>query len=79
MERIEALMKYIPQPDELEAVKSYEGEVSLLGPSEQYFRAILPIPNYEAKLDAMMFKQQVLKQSFAYNISHLIILIDSVF
>ena len=56
-------MKYVPEREEVEAIKAFTGDVELLGPAEKYFIAVLPIPDLEEKLNAMTFKLEV-KYSF---------------
>jgi len=55
-ERIESLVKYVPEREEIETIKAFDGDVNLLGPAEKYFIAVLPIPDLEAKFNAMTFK-----------------------
>jgi len=37
LEGLEALLKYAPEPEEIETLKNYTGDMAMLGPSEKFF------------------------------------------
>jgi hypothetical protein len=55
-ENIKALKDLAPTADELEAVKNFQGDVNLLGPTEQFYREIIDIPRLDQRLGTWLFK-----------------------
>ncbi|CAK4617136.1 hypothetical protein AeMF1_012017 [Aphanomyces euteiches] len=62
LERIQSLAAMVPTGDEMELVKTYEGDVALLGETEKFFLAISDVPRLAERLKAMesscMFSQR---------------------
>ncbi|XP_062187170.1 formin-like protein 11 [Phragmites australis] len=70
-ELIHTLLRWTPSSDEELRLRLYTGELSQLGPAEQFLRAIIDIPYVFQRLDALLFMANLpeeassLKQSFA--------------
>jgi hypothetical protein len=58
LENLEALLKYAPEPEEIEALRGYTGDVEVLGAAEKFFMMLISIPNLPAKLSASIFKKE---------------------
>jgi hypothetical protein len=56
VEQVKALKDMAPTPDEIEAIKTYEGEYEMLGPTEQFFTKIIGINRFEHRMNVWMFK-----------------------
>lgn len=50
LEQAKALLKDGPQPDEVEVLQSYDGDETLLGKPERFFREILLVPRLHERL-----------------------------
>jgi hypothetical protein len=68
---IQTLIRWIPSSDEELRLRLYTGELSQLGPAEQFLKAIIDIPYIYQRLDALLFMSTLpeeasgVKQSFA--------------
>ncbi|KAK8460575.1 hypothetical protein SEVIR_2G353700v4 [Setaria viridis] len=68
---IDTLLKWIPSNDEELRLRLYTGELTQLGPAEQFLKAIIDIPYVFQRLDALLFMSNLpeeasnVKQSFA--------------
>ncbi|CAO1941717.1 unnamed protein product [Urochloa humidicola] len=68
---IDTLLKWIPSNDEELRLRLYTGELTQLGPAEQFLKAIIDIPYIFQRLDALLFMSNLpeeassVKQSFA--------------
>ena len=64
-------MKWIPSSDEELRLRLYTGELTQLGPAEQFLKAIIDIPYVFQRLDALLFMSNLpeeasnVRQSFA--------------
>ncbi|KAK0178259.1 hypothetical protein PV328_002226 [Microctonus aethiopoides] len=65
-EKLRGLLKILPEIDELEMLKSFDGEKSKLGNAEKFFLQLIQVPNYKLRIECML-----LKEEFAANISYL--------
>jgi hypothetical protein len=72
LETLQIMVLYIPQPEEMEMLKEYKGDVTAnLGKAERYFLTIMDIQQLEAKLTAWEFqrsfesKMAVIKESLS--------------
>ncbi|EFA84011.1 actin binding protein [Heterostelium album PN500] len=50
------LLQFVPSKEDIDALKDFQGDVTLLGAAEQYMLQIMNIPKLEAKLKAHLFK-----------------------
>lgn len=68
---IDTLLKWTPNNDEELRLRLYTGELSQLGPAEQFLKAIIDIPYIFQRLDALLFMSNLpeeasnVKYSFA--------------
>lgn len=56
-ERLQQLIKWLPQPDEIEAIQNFEGPVGQLGVVEKYFMTIMGIPRLRNRLETWAYAQ----------------------
>lgn len=54
IEKLQALIRFAPEHEELNLIRSYEGDINILGDAERYFHAILDIPRYTNRLQALL-------------------------
>lgn len=59
VENLKSLKQYVPTDDEINLLKSYDGDIELLGTVEKYFMAVMEIPNLSTRLECMIFKRRV--------------------
>lgn len=57
-EKLQALSKIAPEPDELDAVKDFPGAKESLGAPEQFFLAVKDIPRMKGRLELFLFSKQ---------------------
>ncbi|XP_076666241.1 FH2 domain-containing protein formin 3 isoform X2 [Andrena cerasifolii] len=65
-EKLRGLLKILPEVDELEMLKSFDGDKSKLGNAEKFFLQLVQVPNYKLRIECML-----LKEEFAANMSYL--------
>ncbi|EGF84247.1 hypothetical protein BATDEDRAFT_34176 [Batrachochytrium dendrobatidis JAM81] len=58
IDQLSKLCKYAPKEDELDILKSYEGDLSELGDAETYFIALMDIPRIEMRMNSMIFRRR---------------------
>ncbi len=58
IEKVSSILKWLPTPEELEAISAYDGPASSLGNVEKYFAVIGQIPRVERRLEIFQFKLQ---------------------
>ncbi|XP_045813545.1 formin-like protein 13 [Trifolium pratense] len=57
-DQVENLIKFCPTKEEMELIKSYDGETEKLGRCEQFFVELMKVPRVESKLRVFSFKIQ---------------------
>ncbi|WJX96816.1 hypothetical protein P8452_77970 [Trifolium repens] len=57
-DQVENLIKFCPTKEEMEIIKSYNGEKEKLGRCEQFFMELMKVPRVESKLRVFSFKIQ---------------------
>ncbi|XP_015516525.2 uncharacterized protein LOC107221879 isoform X1 [Neodiprion lecontei] len=65
-EKLRGLLKILPEVDELEMLKCFDGDRSKLGNAEKFFLQLIQVPNYKLRIECML-----LKEEFAANMSYL--------
>lgn len=65
-EKLKGLMKILPEMDEIEMLKSFDGDKSKLGNAEKFILALVDVSNYKLRVESML-----LKAEFEANISFL--------
>ncbi|XP_058754197.1 formin-like protein 13 isoform X1 [Vicia villosa] len=58
VDQVENLIKFCPTKEEMEIIKSYNGEKEKLGRCEQFFMELMKVPRVESKLRVFLFKIQ---------------------
>lgn len=53
---LKTMKEYVPQPEEIAALKEYTGDKKALGRAEQYMLAVMEVPKLSARLTAMAVK-----------------------
>ncbi|XP_074112850.1 FH2 domain-containing protein formin 3 isoform X1 [Cotesia typhae] len=71
-EKLRGLLKILPEVDELEMLKSFDGDKSKLGNAEKFFLQLIQVPNYKLRIECML-----LKEEFAANMNYLEPSVDS--
>eukprot|EP01132_Coremiostelium_polycephalum_P006035 gene6035-7519_t len=56
IESTQYLLQFVPTKEDIEVLKEYNGDVSLLGAAEQYMLTIMDIPKLEVRLKSHLFK-----------------------
>ncbi|CAH1777295.1 unnamed protein product [Owenia fusiformis] len=57
-EKLRGLLKVLPEPDEVEMLRSFDGDKNKLGSAEKFFLQLLNIPNYKLRIEAMLIKEE---------------------
>ncbi|GAB0094269.1 FH2 domain-containing protein [Sergentomyia squamirostris] len=65
-ERLRGLLKILPEVDELDMLKSFDGDKSRLGNAEKFLLELLKLSNYKLRIECML-----LKEEFAANVGYL--------
>lgn len=65
-EKLRGLLKILPELDELEMLRAFEGDKTKLGNAEKFLLQLIDIPNYKLRIESML-----LKEEFASNMSYL--------
>ncbi|KAI5731933.1 hypothetical protein M8J77_018641 [Diaphorina citri] len=65
-EKLRGLLKILPQLDELEMLRNFDGDKSRLGNAEKFLLQLIQVPNYKLRIESML-----LKEEFATNMSYL--------
>ncbi|XP_075228293.1 uncharacterized protein LOC142328432 isoform X2 [Lycorma delicatula] len=65
-EKLRGLLKILPELDELEMLRTYDGDKSKLGNAEKFLLQLIDIPNYKLRIESML-----LKEEFAANMNYL--------
>ncbi|CAH8312561.1 unnamed protein product [Eruca vesicaria subsp. sativa] len=58
IDQIENLVKFCPTKEEMEVLKNYKGDKTILGKCEQYFLELMKVPRVESKMRVFLFKIQ---------------------
>jgi hypothetical protein len=65
---IDTLLKWIPSNEEELRLRLYTGELSQLGPAEQFLKSIIDIPYIFQRLDALLFMSSLPEETS--NVKH---------
>ncbi|KAH8239970.1 hypothetical protein KR032_009859 [Drosophila birchii] len=65
-ERLRGLLKILPEVDELDMLKGFNGDRGRLGNAEKFLLQLLEVPNYKLRIESML-----LKEEFAANVAYL--------
>ncbi|KAJ8918956.1 hypothetical protein NQ315_016858 [Exocentrus adspersus] len=65
-EKLKGLLKILPEVDELDMLKSFNGDFNKLGNAEKFLIQLTNLPNYKLRIESML-----LKEEFASNMGYL--------
>ncbi|GLH12264.1 Protein diaphanous [Gryllus bimaculatus] len=65
-EKLRGLLKILPEVDELEMLRSFDGDKAKLGNAEKFLLQLIEVPNYKLRIESML-----LKEEFAANMGYL--------
>ncbi|XP_065209614.1 inverted formin-2 isoform X2 [Planococcus citri] len=65
-EKLRGLLKMLPEIDELEMLKAFDGNKTKLANAEKFLLELVEVPNYKLRIESML-----LKEEFASNMSYL--------
>ncbi|KAK9872592.1 hypothetical protein WA026_018723 [Henosepilachna vigintioctopunctata] len=65
-EKLKGLLKILPELDELEMLRSFDGDFRKLGNAEKFLVQLIGLSNYKLRIESML-----LKEEFASNMSYL--------
>lgn len=57
-EKLRGLMKILPEQDEIEMLKSWEGDTKKLGNAEQFVLQLIAVKNYRLRVEGMLLKAE---------------------
>lgn len=63
---MKGLLKILPEVDELDVLKSFDGDKIRLGNAEKFLIQLTQVPNYKLRIESML-----LKEEFTANLSYL--------
>ncbi|KAJ3164400.1 hypothetical protein HK101_000443 [Irineochytrium annulatum] len=58
LERLNTLMQCVPNEEEIDAVRAYDGDVQQLGNAERYVLVVSTVPRLHQRLQSMIFRQK---------------------
>ncbi|XP_063233866.1 uncharacterized protein LOC134537410 [Bacillus rossius redtenbacheri] len=65
-EKLRGLLKILPEVDELEMLRAFDGDRSKLGNAERFLQQLIQVPNYKLRIESML-----LQEEFAANMGYL--------
>ncbi|XP_076352422.1 uncharacterized protein LOC143247809 [Tachypleus tridentatus] len=65
-EKLRGLMKILPEPDEVEMLRGFDGDKQRLGKAEEFLLQLVQLPSYKLRVEGML-----LKEEFAANMNFL--------
>merc|ERR1719412_3382460 len=57
-EKLRGLMKILPEMDEIEMLKSWEGDIKKLGNAERFLLQLIDVKNYRLRVEGMLLKAE---------------------
>ncbi|XP_077984852.1 uncharacterized protein LOC144439438 [Glandiceps talaboti] len=57
-ERLRGLLKLLPETDEIEMLKSFDGDKSKLGNAEQFILMLVGLKSYKLRIEGMLLKEE---------------------
>uniref|UniRef100_A0A1I8NG97 FH2 domain-containing protein n=1 Tax=Musca domestica TaxID=7370 RepID=A0A1I8NG97_MUSDO len=65
-EKLRGLLKILPEVDEIDLLKSFNGDRQRLGRAEKFLLLLMEVPSYKLRIESML-----LKEEFAANVTYL--------
>ncbi|XP_078327272.1 FH2 domain-containing protein 1-like [Crassostrea virginica] len=56
VEKLKGLSKILPQQDEIDLIKTYEGSIDDLDEVEKFYHDLIQVPNYQFQIEALILK-----------------------
>ncbi|XP_072040337.1 LOW QUALITY PROTEIN: uncharacterized protein [Amphiura filiformis] len=72
-EKLKSLLKIMPESDEVDMLRSFDGDFNKLGQAEKFYKMLIEIPFYKLRVDSML-----LKEEFSSDMDFLIPSIESI-
>ncbi|XP_041356965.1 uncharacterized protein LOC121374102 [Gigantopelta aegis] len=57
-EKMKGLQKILPTMDEIELIRSFDGDRERLGNAEKFYMCLLSLPNYKLRINGMLIKEE---------------------
>ncbi|XP_022646402.1 inverted formin-2-like isoform X1 [Varroa destructor] len=57
-ERLRGLLKILPEPEEIELLNNFDGDIAKLGPAEQFLLQLIHIPDYKLRIECQLLKEE---------------------
>ncbi|XP_021704346.1 serine/arginine repetitive matrix protein 2 isoform X3 [Aedes aegypti] len=57
-EKLRGLLKILPEVDELEMLKAFDGDINRLGNAEKFLLQLIQVPNYKLRIESMLLKEE---------------------
>uniref|UniRef100_A0A182QQ11 FH2 domain-containing protein n=1 Tax=Anopheles farauti TaxID=69004 RepID=A0A182QQ11_9DIPT len=57
-EKLRGLLKLLPEVDELEMLRAFDGDNSRLGNAEKFLLQLVQVPNYKLRIESMLLKEE---------------------
>merc|ERR1719297_690280 len=57
-EKLRGLMKILPEQDEIEMLKSWDGDIKKLGNAERFILQLIAVKNYRLRVESMLLKAE---------------------
>ncbi|XP_018014866.1 uncharacterized protein LOC108671794 isoform X3 [Hyalella azteca] len=57
-EKLRNLLKLLPSPDEAEMLRNFDGPCNKLGKAEQFLIALMKLPQYKLRIEALLLKEE---------------------
>lgn len=59
IERLVGLQKILPQPEDVEVIKAYDGSPDALGGAERFYHCLLQLSAYDVRINIMIMKSEL--------------------
>ncbi|XP_055934195.1 inverted formin-2-like isoform X1 [Argiope bruennichi] len=67
-ERLRGLLKILPEADEVDILKNFDGDKTKLGSAEKFLLQLIEVPSYKLRVESMLLKEEFLaNQEFLEN------------
>ncbi|OQR72734.1 inverted formin-2-like, partial [Tropilaelaps mercedesae] len=57
-ERLRGLLKILPEPEEIELLNNFDGDIAKLGPAEQFLLQLIHVPDYKLRIECLLLKEE---------------------
>ena len=57
-EKLKGLVKILPEMDEIEMLKSFDGDKAKLGNAEKFILQLVEVPNYRLRIESMLLRAE---------------------